>query len=94
MYSGDTGPTDALVQLARGARLALFEASFLEGEGNPADLHMTAAQAASHATRAGVDELVLTHLVAWNDPALTEAEGRASFTGPMTLARPGLAIDL
>ena len=51
----------------RGADVLLSEASFIDGPDLPADLHLTARQAAEHAARAGVGELVLTHLVAWND---------------------------
>jgi ribonuclease BN (tRNA processing enzyme) len=91
-YSADTGPTDELVSLARGADLLLCEASFLDGPGQPADLHLTAREAAWHATRADVGELVLTHLVPWNDPAATLEQASAVFHGQLRLASPGLAI--
>ncbi len=94
VYSGDTGPTPALVELARGADLALFEASFLSDGDNPRDLHLTAAQAAEHAAEAGVGRLVLTHLVAWNDPMATLAEGRSAFDGEVALAAPGMVVEL
>jgi hypothetical protein len=32
---------------------------------------------------------VLTHIPAWNDPAVTLAEAAAVFTGPIALAHPG-----
>jgi len=98
VYSGDTGPTEALVEIARGADLALFEASFLESEvaGLPgaADIHMTARDAAELAARAGVERLVLTHLVAWNDRAATEAEAAPHFEGPLDLATAGMVVDV
>ncbi len=94
VYSGDTGPTPALVELARGADLALFEASFLTGPGNPQNLHMTGRQAAEHAQEAGVGRLLLTHLVSWNDPQATLAEGRSAFDGELALATPGMVVDL
>ena len=65
-YSGDTGPTPALAELARGTDIALFEASCV-GTDNPPDLHMTGADAARAAREAGAGLLLLTHLVAWND---------------------------
>ena len=52
VYSGDTGPSTALVEAAKGADLFLCEASFLEGPDNPADLHLTGRQAGQHASRA------------------------------------------
>ena len=93
VYSGDTGPTPVLVDLARGADLALFEASFV-GTGNPVDLHLTGADAGRAAAAAGVGRLVLTHLSAWSDPAQVLAEAAAHFDGPLELAQPGLAVDL
>jgi ribonuclease BN (tRNA processing enzyme) len=87
-YSADTGPEPELVRLAAGADVLLCEASFLDGPDLPPDLHLTARHAAEHATRAGVGELVLTHLVAWNDPAATLAQA-ATFDGELSLASPG-----
>ena len=98
-YSADTGPTDALVRLARDADVLLCEASFAEpADGSAADLpqnlHLTARQAAEHAARAGPGQLVLTHLVPWNnaDQSLDQA-GRA-FDGLVRLASPGLGFVL
>jgi ribonuclease BN (tRNA processing enzyme) len=94
-YSGDTGASETLVDLARGADLFLCEASFLDRPDLPADLHLTAREAGEHATRAGVDRLVLTHLVPWNDRDRSLAEAEASgFTGDIELARQGACYDL
>jgi ribonuclease BN (tRNA processing enzyme) len=93
-YSADTGPSDALVGLARDADLLLCEASFLDGPGLPENLHMSAKQAAEHAARAGVGQLVLTHLAPWHDRERSRAEAAPVFPGPLTLATSGLAVDL
>ena len=92
-YSGDTAETPALVELARGCDVALFEASCLESNPSPG-VHLTARQAAEHAQAAEVGLLVLTHLVAWNDPAETLAEAAEVFTGELLLASSGLVIDV
>ena len=42
-YTGDTGPTAALDDLARDVDLLLAEASFRSGDDNPPDLHLTGA---------------------------------------------------
>jgi ribonuclease BN (tRNA processing enzyme) len=86
-YSADTGPCAELVRLADAADVLLCEASFLEGqqEGRPGE-HLTARQAAEHAGRAGVGELVLTHLVPWNDRAATLEQAAPAFDGTLTLA--------
>jgi ribonuclease BN (tRNA processing enzyme) len=93
-FSGDTGPTDRLVDLARGAHVALFEASFLDAPDNPTDLHLTAREAAEHAARAGAERLVLTHLVPWNDRERTREQAVGHFPGELTLATPGLRITV
>ncbi|MGH3197119.1 MAG: MBL fold metallo-hydrolase [Streptosporangiaceae bacterium] len=91
-YSADTGESDALVRLAEGADLLLCEASFLDGPVNPANLHLTARQAAGHAARAGVGQLVLTHLVPWNDRERTLAEAAGTYQGQLSLAASGLVL--
>jgi ribonuclease BN (tRNA processing enzyme) len=88
-YSADTGPTQELVKLASGADILLCEASFVDGPGLPADLHLTATQAGQHATQAGVGELVLTHLVPWNSQQLAREQAAAAYRGPLSLAAPG-----
>jgi ribonuclease BN (tRNA processing enzyme) len=89
-YSGDTGQSDALVELARDADLFLCEASFLDRPDLPTDLHLTAREAGEHASRAGVTKLVLTHLVPWNDASRTLLEAKESdFHGCIELAQQG-----
>ncbi len=91
-YSADTGTCDRLVSLAADADVLLCEASFLTGPGLPADLHLTARQAGEHAARAGAGQLVLTHLVTWNDQALVLEEAASAFGGPLSLAASGQII--
>ncbi len=91
-YSADTGPCDDLVALADGVDVLLSEASFTDGPDLPADLHLTARQAAGQAARAGVGELILTHLVPWNDPAVSLAQASEAFGGPLRLASTGLRL--
>jgi ribonuclease BN (tRNA processing enzyme) len=88
-YSADTGPTEQLVELAEGADVLLSEASFLAGPGLPDNLHLTAAQAGEHAARAGVGELVLTHLVVWYDSAASMEQAAQTFDGKLTMAATG-----
>ncbi len=96
VYSGDTGPTDALVEISRDADLALFESAFEEGRDDaaPADLHLTGRQAGEHAERAGVRRLVLTHLPPWNDPSLSLTAASEVFSGSVEVARPGATFEV
>jgi ribonuclease BN (tRNA processing enzyme) len=94
VYSADTAACRPLVDLARGADLLLAEASFREGEDNPAGLHMTGKEAAEAAAAAGVERLVLTHIPPWHDPKLALEEARPVFDGPLDLARTGATYDV
>jgi ribonuclease BN (tRNA processing enzyme) len=94
VYSGDTGPCDALVELARGADLLLCEASYVEGVNNLPDLHMTGREAGEHAARADVGRLVLTHIPPWYDGSGALAAARPAFHGHLDLARPGSSYEL
>jgi len=88
-YSADTGLSEPLVQLARNAEVFLCEASFPDVENLPPDLHLTAAQAADHAARAQVGQLILTHLVPWTDRDNAIEQAAAVFSGPLSLACSG-----
>jgi ribonuclease BN (tRNA processing enzyme) len=94
VYTGDTGETEAITELAKGADVFVSEAAFLDGPDLPPDLHLTASQAARYATKAGVGRLVLTHLLPWNDPDTARAEAATAFAGDIDLAAAGQVIDL
>jgi ribonuclease BN (tRNA processing enzyme) len=89
VFSGDTGPCRALVDLARGADLLLAEASFLEQPENRTGLHLTGRQAATTAQDAAVGQLVLTHIPPWHDPDAVLAEAVPHFDGPVAVAVSG-----
>jgi ribonuclease BN (tRNA processing enzyme) len=93
-YSADTGESEALVDLARDVDLFLCEASYLDGDPNPPDVHLTGRQAGDYATRAGAKRLVLTHLVPWGDEARTLAEAEQSYDGEIFVARPLASYDV
>lgn len=94
VYSGDTGPTEALVELATGADTFLCEASFVESSDNPPNLHLTGAEAGDHATRAGVGRLLITHIPAWTDAAEVESDTKSTWDGPCELVSPGSVYEL
>jgi ribonuclease BN (tRNA processing enzyme) len=92
-YSADTGECEALVRLAEGADLLLCEASFLEGPDNAPNVHLTARQAGEHATRAWARQLILTHLVPWNDRERSRSEAAQTYQGPLSLATSGMVLE-
>lgn len=94
VYSGDTGPSDRLVELAHQTDLLLCEASFVERPGLPPDLHLTGRQAAEHASRAQARRLVLTHVPPWHDPDQVLREAKPAYDGPLELAVPGAVYEL
>jgi ribonuclease BN (tRNA processing enzyme) len=94
-YTGDTDECPGLDDLARGADLLLAEAAYLETTPHaPRGVHLTGLRAGRAAQRGGVGQLLLTHLVAWNDPAASLAEAAGAFGGPVALAHPGTVVDL
>lgn len=86
VFSGDTRPSAALVELARGADVLVHEVMYLPAlerliasEAQAArlrqhllDSHTTTEQAGRLATQAGVKTLVLTHFVPGGDATLTD----------------------
>jgi ribonuclease BN (tRNA processing enzyme) len=93
-YSADTGETDVLVEVARDADLFLCEASYLEGDPNPPDVHLTGLQAGQYAARAGAGALVLTHLVPWGDESRSLSEAQQSYDGKIHVASPLASFDV
>jgi ribonuclease BN (tRNA processing enzyme) len=94
VFSGDTAPCDELVQLARGANVALFEAGWPAGANESLGIHLTPAQAARHAQDAGAERLILTHMLPWCDRDAALAEANTIFDGPVALAAAGDVISV
>ena len=93
VYTGDTGASAAVVELARGADVLLSEAAHPDIPGLPQDLHLTGREAGEHAAAAGVVRLLLTHVPAWVDPAGQLAGARAAFPAA-ELVVPGATYDV
>ena len=89
VYTGDTGPCQAIESVSEGCDLLLAEAAFEEGDDNPQHLHMTGADAAKVAAQAHVGQLVLTHIPPWTEAQTVLEDARPHFDGPMSLAEPG-----
>jgi ribonuclease BN (tRNA processing enzyme) len=94
VYTGDTGETEAVPELAAGADVLLSESAFLEGPNLPPDIHLTARQAATYASKADVGKLVLTHLQPWYSPDDIRAEAASAFKGSLDIAQAGQHLTL
>ncbi len=96
VYSSDGAISDELVRFSADARVLVAEATYVANAGHDLDRHghMTAALAGLLAQRARAKQLVLTHLSDFNDgPATVEAAARV-YSGPISLAVPGLKVIL
>ena len=96
VYSGDTRTNDALVELAQGSDLLIHEATFNEelAERAQEDGHSTAREAAQLAKKAGVKDLVLTHLSSRYYDSTKLLEEAAEVFNEVTVAEDFMEIDL
>ncbi len=94
-YTGDTGPSEGVADLGRGADLLLAEASYADQV--PEDLRRylsSARQQGQQAAAAGARRLLLTHLMPGTDPAAATAAARGWYDGEVGVATPGQVLDL
>lgn len=94
-YTGDTGPSPRVVDLARGADLFVCEATY---QGPPREgserFLLTATEAGRYAREAGVARLLLTHF--WPDDAraVSRTEAAREFSGEILLAEEGRTLSV
>lgn len=94
-YTGDTGPSPDLVNLAKDADLYLAEATYPRQM--PADLERslsTASLAGRTAAQAHAGRLVLTHLWPGTDHADSLAAAAEDCTADIAVAVPGLVVEV
>lgn len=111
--SGDTAPLPELVEFAKGADLLVHEAmlesalpALMKRVGNGSDKlmahwlrsHSFAHDAAQTASKAGVKQLALSHLIPSDDPTYVESHWQDAvadfWTGPLVVGKDGIRIDL
>jgi ribonuclease BN (tRNA processing enzyme) len=85
-YSGDSGPAESLVGLARGADLFVCECAFPDGEGVP--IHLTPSDLLAVCAAAGPRRVVATHFYpVWDERGVGRLWAEA-------LAKSGVKVDL
>jgi ribonuclease BN (tRNA processing enzyme) len=93
-YTGDSGPSPGIAQLARGAGLLVAEASFVDQVPVDNQRHLSSARyCGQQAARAGVGHLMLTHLMPGTDHHTAWAAARAGYDGEISVATAGLVLD-
>jgi ribonuclease BN (tRNA processing enzyme) len=97
-YCTDTGPSDAVVQLARDADLLIAESALRPGQQSEGWPHLNPEMAVALAKASGARRLALTHFDAWAYRTLEERarageEVRESFPN-LTIATDGLVLEL
>jgi ribonuclease BN (tRNA processing enzyme) len=94
-YTGDSGPTPALVEAARDADLFVADATWLErARPLPEGVHMTGMEAGQHAAQAAASRLLVTHVYPSNNPDEVAAEAARAYDGEVLVARDLLEITL
>ena len=92
-YTGDTGPSAEVVEMARDADVFLAEATY-QDHMKLLPFHMSATQAAEHATQAHVGKLLLTHILPGADRELSRREAVAAFDGEVDVVVEGQKIKV
>jgi ribonuclease BN (tRNA processing enzyme) len=88
VYSSDSAGGDGLREFARGADLFVCEATWQgDAADHPDGLHLTARAAGRLAREAGVDRLVLTHVLGSLDREVSRTEAAETFEGEVELAQ-------
>jgi ribonuclease BN (tRNA processing enzyme) len=92
VYSGDTGYSENLIELAKDTDLLICESAL------PDDLrasgHLTPSLAGEIATRAKARKLVLTHFYPECEQVDIEQECRKTYNGPLILAEDLMQIEI
>jgi ribonuclease BN (tRNA processing enzyme) len=93
VYAGDMGPSEAVIDLARGADLLILEATLESASTDDARRgHLSTEEAIDHAARAGVPRALLVHYASERRAAI--AALCAASGVPVAPATPGMVVTV
>lgn len=92
VYTGDTGYTETVVELARGADTVLIDCTFPNSRPFPG--HLTPSGVARIASEADVERVVLTHLSPEAERLDLVSEVASGYGGEVIVAEDGLTLDI
>ncbi|MCH7670228.1 MAG: MBL fold metallo-hydrolase [Acidobacteria bacterium] len=94
-YTGDTGPSAAIEELALGCDVLLAEAANAGGRSTRYPFHMTVREAIGMALAAQTSDLVLTHMHSANtSEQVVDAAADVGYTGQVHIAIAGLEMPI
>jgi ribonuclease BN (tRNA processing enzyme) len=94
-YTGDTGPSPNLLDLAQDADVLVADASYPDRVPAGSERYQSSARLAGRVAGTALPgHLVLTHLMPGTDPLASARAASANYDGPLFVAEPGLSLDL
>jgi ribonuclease BN (tRNA processing enzyme) len=94
-YTGDTGPSPAVLDLARDADLLVADATYVDEVPEDSRAYLGSARlAGGWAAAAGAGRLLLTHLWPGTDPVAAVAAAAGQYGGEVAVATPGVTAHL
>lgn len=90
VYTADSSFKEEWITFSHDADLLITDCNFYEDQDGSGPGHMTSKENAQIAARAGVSDLILSHLPHFGDTDQLAAEAKQSFTGKVQVAYEGL----
>lgn len=94
VYTGDSSFKEEFIEFGKDADLLLCECNFYQHQNGKSAGHMNSMDAGGFAARAGVKQLILTHLPHYGDLSKLISEASSEYTGIIKLAEEFQTISL
>ena len=94
MYTADSSFKEEFIEFSKGADLLLCECNFYQQQNGKSAGHMNSIDAGRFAEKAGVKQLILTHLPHYGELPKLISEASTEYTGIIKLADEFQTISL